>query len=111
MVKQNAPARGDIIWTDFSPTRGHEQGGKRPAVVLSSQDYNTLIGLAIVCPVTSRIKNYPFEVPLTGGKIEGAVLVDQIRAFDWKERKIKKVGAVSEATVFEVQKKLKTLLF
>jgi len=111
MVKNDAPARGDVVWTNFSPSRGHEQGGKRPAVVVSSQDYNALIGLAMVCPVTSRIKGYPFEVLLAEGKIEGAALVDQLRSFDWQARKLKKAGIVSEHTLFEIQKKLKTLLF
>jgi mRNA interferase MazF len=110
MVRGNAPARGDVIWTDFSPASGHEQGGKRPAVVVSPQDYNGLIGLAIVCPVTFRIKNYPFEVPLAEGNIRGAALVDQIRAFDWKARRFKKAGTVSEVVVREIQSKLKLLL-
>ena len=81
------PNRGDIIWLSFQPQSGREQRGRRPALVLSHQSYNAKVGLAVVCPITSRIKSYPFEVALPARlKIEGAVLADQLRSLDWRAR-------------------------
>ena len=83
-----APARGDIIWLTFDPQAGHEQSGKRPALVVSPREYNRRVGLALVCPVTSRVKGYPFEVVLPpGSKAQGAVLSDQVKNLDWRARK------------------------
>ena len=74
------PDRGDVVWINFSPQAGHEQAGRRPAVVLSSRSYNKPSGLALVCPVTNRAKGYPFEVPMPeNSPVTGVVLVDQIR--------------------------------
>lgn len=91
MVKINAhyiPRRGDIIWLDFDPQKGREQSGRRPALVLSRESYNGRSGLAIVCPITSKIKNYPFEIIIPDGisSIHGAILSNQIGSLDWKER-------------------------
>jgi mRNA interferase MazF len=79
------PQRGDIIWLTLSPQLGHEQAGRRPALVLSDAQYNAKVGLAVVCPVTRQVKGYPFEVPLPAGcAIEGVVLADQVRSVDWR---------------------------
>lgn len=95
MVKKpEIPKRGDIVWIDFSPTKGHEQSGLRPAVVISSIEYNSFSGLVLVCPMTSKRKGYFFEVPIEGPKIKSFVLSDQIRSFDIRER-IKKIRAKS----------------
>lgn len=84
------PDRGDIVFLEFDPQAGHEQRGHRPALVLSPKAYNGKAGLALMCPVTSAGKGYPFEVPLpTGCKITGVVLSDQIKSLDWQERKAK----------------------
>lgn len=83
------PRRRDIVWLSFSPTRGHEQGGHRPAVVVSGDTYNQNSGLALVCPITSKVKGYPFEVPLTMKGKKAAVLVDQVRCVDWRTRGIR----------------------
>lgn len=109
--KPYVPERGEVVWIDLNPTKGHEQKGRRPAIVLSPQTYNRVSGMALLCPITSQVKGYPFEVSLAEGNIEGVVLVDQIRSFDWKARKLKKEGAVSEASMREIQKKLQLLLF
>ncbi len=82
------PQRGDIIWIDFNPQQGKEIMKHRPALVLSSAEYNK-IGLALMCPITSKIKGYPFEVKIKLKEIEGAVLSDQIKNLDWVERKAK----------------------
>lgn len=81
------PERGDVVWMTFDPTLGHEQPGRRPAVVLSPAFYNRPSGLALVCPVTSRPKGYPFEVALPVGlPVRGVALCDQVRSIDWRQR-------------------------
>ena len=108
--KVYVPEQGDVVWIDFDPTKGHEQKGRRPAVVLSSKIYNEPSRLFVVCPVSSQIKGYPYEVMLAG-KLQGVILVDHVRSLDWSARPVKKAGVVSEDTLVEIQKKLKTLLF
>jgi mRNA interferase MazF len=88
MAKQNyVPDRGDVVWIDFSPQAGHEQGGRRPGVILSSAIYNGRVGNAVVCPVTSQVKGYPFEVPIPLGlPVGGVILADQVKCVDWRAR-------------------------
>lgn len=107
---QYVPDRGDIVWLDFSPIRGHEQGGRRPALVLSGREYNAISKLAIVCPATSQIKGYPFEIQFKTKNTSGVILADHIRNVDWAQRHADKIGAVSEAVVTEVQEYLKKLV-
>ncbi|MBT9164824.1 MAG: Endoribonuclease MazF [candidate division WS2 bacterium] len=104
------PDRGDIVWLDFNPIRGHEQGGRRPALVVSSGKYNAKSGLALVCPVTSHPKGYPFEVEFVARVAQGVILADQVRGIDWKQRKAEKIGVVSESVVTEVQEYIKKLI-
>ena len=83
------PRRGDFIWLDFSPQKGHEQAGRRPALVLSMTDYNRQVGLAVVCPITSEAKGYPWEVAIPlGESVSGVVLSDQIKNVDWRRRSV-----------------------
>lgn len=100
--------RGDIVWLDFTPTKGHEQAGKRPAIVISPEEYNTKAGLMLVCPITSKVKGYPFEVRVQG-KIRGVILVDQIRSVDWRERNARFIES-SPAAVAKVKDLLDLLL-
>jgi len=86
MVRQYVPEAGDIAWLDFDPQAGREQGRRRPALVLTDQTYNRSSGLAVVCPLTSKRKPYPFALPVSIGKIEGAVLVDHVKSMDWTVR-------------------------
>jgi len=109
MVKKRAPDRGDVVWLNFTPQSGHEQAGKRPALVLSPRSYNEKVGLAIFCPVTSQVKGYPFEVPLNG-KIKGAVLSDQIRSLDWVARSSEYIEKAAPGVVAEVLSRVQTLL-
>ena len=82
------PERGDLIWIDFDPQVGREQRGPRPAVVLSPKKYNVKSALALICPVTSKAKGYPFEVELPAGlEVEGVVLADQVRSLDYQGRR------------------------
>lgn len=105
------PERGDVVWVDFSPQAGHEQAGFRPALVLSPSSYNAPTGLMLCCPITSKIKPYPFVVPILGDPdVAGAVLADQMRSLDWRARRARKKGTVSERTLREVLAKAGALL-
>ncbi len=105
------PERGDLVWLTLNPQAGHEQASRRPAVVLSPAAYNGKVGLAIFCPVTSRVKGYPFEVPIPrGGPATGAILADQVKSLDWRARRAERIAALPGATVEEVLRKLGTLL-
>ncbi len=106
------PDRGDIILLSFDPTLGHEQSGFRPAVVLSPEVYNKASGLCLVCPITTSIKGYPFEVNLDGAKkTAGVALSDQVRSVDWQARKIRIVDSISPASLTTILAKVKPLLF
>ncbi|MEX2110748.1 MAG: endoribonuclease MazF [Gemmatimonadaceae bacterium] len=105
------PDRGEAVWLTFDPQAGHEQSGRRPAVVLSPRSYNRVSGLAILCPVTSQIKGYPFEVILPGGlPVAGAVLSDQVRSLDWRARKASRICELPEEITADVLGKLQSLL-
>lgn len=110
MTERYVPERGDLIWVDFSPQAGHEQAGRRPALVLSPRSYNEKSGLTICCPVTSKVKGYPFEVALPAGlSVQGVVLSDHLRNLDWVARRAEHAGA-APAILDEVRAKLDALL-
>ena len=111
MGRRYVPERGDIVWLQFNPQAGHEQSGLRPALVISPEAYNAKVGLAIFCPITSKIKGYPFEVLLPKRmKISGAVLADQIKSLDWRARKAKKLTRLPGDAMKEVFAKIRPLL-
>ena len=95
MVKKYIPERGDIVWLTFDPQAGHEQAGRRPAIVLSKLAYNAKRGLMIACPITSQINGYPLEVPIDVRKRASVVLPDHVRSVDWRARK---AGFVQKAS-------------
>jgi len=103
------PAQGDVVWLDFSPTKGHEQDGRRPALVLSPKSYNAASGLMLVCAITSKSKKYPFEVPIKG-KVKGVILCDQLRTIDYRARSVRFAHAAPEKIMGEVKHKLWLLL-
>lgn len=115
MVKQPepyVPNRGDIVYLDFDPTKGHEQKGHRPAFVLSPQAYNQRSSLAILMPITRQRKGYPFEVSLPPeAQVQGVILADQLKCLDWKARKVRFVESASEEVIAEVQAKIQPLIF
>jgi len=113
MVKREAyiPERGDMVWLTLNPQVGHEQSGRRPAVVLSPKKYNHKVGLAIFCPVTTKVKGYPFEVILPEGlPVSGAILSDQVKNLDWRARKAEFICTVPEKVTIEILGKLETLV-
>lgn len=106
-----APRRGDVVWITLNPQAGHEQAGRRPAVVLSPLAYNEKVGLAILCPITSQEKGYPFEVRIpTGLAVAGVILADQVKSLDWRAREVEGICALPHETMAEVLGKLNTLL-
>jgi mRNA interferase MazF len=105
------PDRGDAVWLDFNQQSGHEQAGRRPALVISPKAYNQKVGLALFCPITSQVKGYPFEVAIPkGSKLKGVVLSDQIKSLDWRARKAKLIAQLSVGVVEEVLRKTRALL-
>jgi mRNA interferase MazF len=105
------PDRGDLVWLQFDPQAGHEQAGRRPALVLSPRSYNAASGLALLCPITSRIKGYPFEVLLPRNcPAQGAVLADQLKSLDWRIRRARLIGPAPAAVIDEVLAKAHSLL-
>lgn len=111
MVKKYAPDRGDIISLQFSPQRGREQSDRRPALVLSPFSYNAKVGLAICCPITHQIKEYPFEVLLPRGlKTKGVILADHVKSLDWQARGVRFIERLSPSVLAEVFEKLSLLI-
>ena len=105
------PERGDVVWLDFDPQTGREQAGRRPAFVLSPAAYNGRVGLALLCPVTSRVKGYPFEVALPEGlAVGGVVLSDQVKSLDWRRRRAVFACRVEAGVVVSVQQKVLALV-
>ena len=106
-----APERGDLIWLSFTPQSGREQAGRRPALVVSPSTYNNKVGLALVCPITSRVKGYPFEVVLPeAGPVQGVVLADQLRSLDWRSREAELIAKAPTAVVERVLQLVGALL-
>jgi len=103
------PEAGDIVWLNFTPQAGHEQAGHRPALVLSPGSYNDKTSLLICCPLTTQIKNYPFEV-LIAGTPQNVVLADQVKSLDWRARKAVRKGAVSVEELADVRAKIRALI-
>jgi mRNA interferase MazF len=111
MARAYIPDRSDVVWLDFNPQAGHEQAGRRPAVVLSPREYNKRSGLALFCPITSRTKNYPFEVrvPEEAG-VRGVILCDQIKSLDWSARRVSRQSRLDPETTAHVLGKVHALL-
>ena len=105
------PERGDLVWISLTPQAGHEQAGRRPALVVSPVEYNARVGLALMCPITTRVKGYPFEVALPDGLgISGVVLADQVKSLDWRARQAEVAATAPGALTAEVLAKLTSLL-
>ena len=111
MVKRKyIPKRGDIVWTNFDPATGHEQMGKRPAIVLSPAPFNKKIKLAMVAPITSRVRGHGFEVPLNGKKVKGVVLCQQVKMIDFSARGIQFVEKAMAVATSDVLAKVRAIV-
>ncbi len=108
---QYVPKRGDLVWITLQPQAGHEQAGRRPAVVLSPESYNRKVGLALLCPITNQKKGYPFEVEIPSRlAVTGVILSDQIKSLDWQSRNAELIGSLPTSVISEVLENLGTLL-
>lgn len=110
--KEFIPDRGDIVRINFNSQAGHEQSGRRPAVILSPASYNKKVGLVLLCPVTTKVKGFPFEVLIPDGySVRGVVLADQVKSLDWRVRKAERITKLPDDVINEILGKLGTLLF
>jgi mRNA interferase MazF len=109
MPRRYVPDAGDVVWVNFAPQAGHEQAGRRPALVLSPAAYNGKTSLMSCCPMTTQIKSYPFEVRIAG-TLPTAVLADQVKSLDWRQRKAARKGAASADELAEVRAKILALI-
>ncbi len=110
MAGRYVPDVGDIVWLNFTPQSGHEQAGRRPAVVLSPKAYNRKSGLLVCVPITQQIKGYPFEVVLSGAGAAGAALADQVKSLDWQSREAERKGKAAPSELAEIKAKIRSLL-
>jgi mRNA interferase MazF len=111
VTKAYVPDAGDFVWLIFDPQVGHEQRGRRPALILSPRAYNAKAGLALACPVTSHVKGYPFEVVIpVGSPVTGAVLCDDVKSFDWRGRRAEFAAKALEELLTDVRERLRPLL-
>ena len=109
MARTYVPEAGDIVWLEFSPQAGHEQAGHRPALVLSPAIYNGKTGMMLCCPMTTKIKGYPFEVVVSTNP-PSAILADQVKSLDWRTRRTKRKASVRPDTLNLVRAKLSALI-
>lgn len=111
MVESYTPRRGDVVWLSFQPQAGHEQAGRRPALVLSPESYNGRVGLALFCPITRQVKGYPFEVLLPEGLgVGGVILTDQLKSLDWRVRQAEFIARIPTEIMDQVVGKLRALI-
>ena len=110
MVKKFIPNRGDIVWLNFDPQFGREIKKTRPALTISPQKYNDISGLALFMPITSQIKNYPFEIKVDSKEITGVILCDQVRSLDWRLRKAKFICSIPDELVIKTLNIFKLLI-
>lgn len=111
VVRSYVPEAGDLVWLTFDPQAGHEQRGRRPALILSPRAYNSKALLAIACPITAHAKGYPFEVPLSSDcPVKGVVLADHVKSLDWKTRRAEFAGTASADVLDDVRERLRPLL-
>ena len=108
--KKYIPKRGDIVWTNFDPAAGHEQMGKRPALILSPESFNKKILLAMAAPITSRVRGHGFEVPVNGKKVKGVVLCQQVKMIDFMERGLQFVEKAPESVISDVLARVRAIV-
>lgn len=111
MVKEYIPKKGDLVILTFDPSAGHEQQGRRPALIISNDVFNKHVGLAIACPITNTDRKFPFHVNLDSEKLTGFVMTEQIKSIDYKARKVKFVEKVSNEVMDKVLGIVESVVF
>ncbi|MFA5234509.1 MAG: type II toxin-antitoxin system PemK/MazF family toxin [Sulfurimonas sp.] len=111
MVKEYIPKKGDLVILTFDPSAGHEQQGRRPALIISNEVFNKHVGLAIACPITNTDRNFPFHVKLDSTKLTGFIMTEQIKSIDYNVRKVKFVERVSDEVMEKVLGMLESVVF
>ncbi len=111
MVKNYIPKKGDLVILSFDPSAGHEQQGRRPALIISNEVFNKHVGLAIACPITNTDRNFPFHVPLVSDKLTGFIMTEQVKSIDYKVRKVQFVEKVSEEALDKVLAIIESVIF
>jgi mRNA interferase MazF len=109
-VVKYIPSKGDIVTLDFDPQSGHEQKGRRPALIMSNKIFNAHLGLAFACPITSTKRNSPFHVYIKTDNISGYVMSEQIKSIDYKTRKIKFIEKVDSEILEDVEAIIKAIM-
>jgi len=111
VARAYVPEAGDLVWLTFDPQAGHEQRGRRPALIVSPRVYNAKARLAVACPITSHVKGYPFEVAIPqSGRITGVVLADHVKNLDWEARRVVFEAKAPADVLAEVRERLRALL-
>ncbi|MGD9552773.1 MAG: type II toxin-antitoxin system PemK/MazF family toxin [Arcobacteraceae bacterium] len=111
MVKEYIPQKGDLVILTFDPSAGHEQQGRRPALILSNEAFNKALGLAVACPITNTNRNFPFHVEVKSENLTGFIMTEQIKSIDYKVRKAKFVEKVSDEVLAKVLGITESIIF
>jgi len=111
MVKEYIPKKGDLVILTFDPQAGHEQKGRRPALIISNEVFNKALGLAIACPITNTNRDFPFHVEVNSEKLTGFIMTEQIKSIDFKARKVKFVEKVDQNTLNQVLGITESIIF
>ncbi len=111
MVKDYVPKKGDLVILTFDPSAGHEQQGRRPALIISNEIFNKHVGLAIACPITNTDRSFPFHVQLNSDKVTGFIMTEQIKSIDYKVRNVKFIEKVNDEIMDKVLGIVESVVF
>lgn len=110
-MKEYIPKKGDLVILTFDPSAGHEQQGRRPALIISNEVFNKHVGLAIACPITNTDRNFPFHVKVESDNLTGFIMTEQVKSIDYNVRKVKFVERVSDEVLEKVLGMLESVVF
>jgi len=111
VVKEYIPKKGDLVILTFDPSAGHEQQGRRPALIISNEVFNKHVGLAIACPITNTDRNFPFHVKVESDNLTGFIMTEQVKSIDYNVRKVKFVERVSDEVMEKVLGIVESVVF
>ena len=111
MVKEYIPQKGDLVILTFDPQAGHEQKGRRPALIISNEAFNKALGLAIACPITNTNRDFPFHVEVSSENLSGFIMTEQIKSIDYKAREVKFIEKVNDDILNQVLGITESIIF